>query len=89
MIRSTAETRFDFDAPRVNGDGTATISLRCYVGDVVWGQKEIPMSKADVDGVVNAETTPGVSRRVDIYLAFGKWLMEQGILAGEFEEVKA
>lgn len=85
MILAKEPARFDFDAPRVNGDGSAVITVRCFVGDTMWGAKDINLSKADVDSVVERETTPGVSRRADIYLAFGQWLIECGIIAGEIE----
>ncbi len=85
MILSTAETRFDFDAPRVSSDGSAVMTVRCFVGDALWGQREIQMSKADVDKVTDAETIPNVSRRMDIFIAFGQWLIDSGLIAGELE----
>lgn len=89
MILSTAETKFDFDAPRVNGDGTAVISLRCYIGGVLWGAKDISMTAAQVDSVIDAPVTPGLSRRADVYVAFAEWLMREGIIAGTFEPLPA
>lgn len=84
MIRSTANTYFDFDAPRVNGDGTATITMRCIVGDVLWGQKDISMTREQVASVIDAPVTAGLSRRADVYVAFGEWLMREGVIAGTF-----
>lgn len=84
MMLSTGETRFDFDAPRVNGDGTAVISLRAYIDGVQWGAKEIHMTKEQVDSVVDRPVIAGLTRREDVYVAFGEWLITEGIIAGKF-----
>ena len=85
MILSTAETRFDFDAPRVSSDGSAVMTVRCYVGDALWGTREIAMTRAQVDGVIDKPVNAGLSRREDVYVAFGEWLIGEGIIDGKFE----